>query len=102
MKLYLDDIRFPRGSGWSIARNAVDFQYMYEQNKKNITAISFDHDLGTETTGYDCLKMVEEDIVFGHLDHAIELNVHSANPVAIDKMKLVINTLREKYPDVVK
>jgi hypothetical protein len=100
MKIFLDDMRYPRGEGNTdmyIVRNYADFFWVWEMNKHNITEISFDHDLGGEKrSGYDALVLVEEDYVTGKISHPIVLNVHSANPVGAEKMVKVIKSL-EKY-----
>lgn len=94
MKIYLDDIRFPKHpKGMTILRNYMDFMFTWECNKDVIDYISFDHDLGTGKTGYDALKIVEEDIMTGVIQRHIKLFVHSANPVGNEKMQKVIDNL---------
>lgn len=94
MKIYLDDIRYPKNpEGVTIIRSYDDFYFIWEHNKHIITSISFDHDLGTEKSGYDALCLVEEDIKTGVIKHHIELNVHTANPSGMERMKQVINSI---------
>lgn len=94
MKIFLDDIRFPKDPGWSIVRTYDDFLYMWAKNRETITAISFDHDLGGGDTGYDALKIVEHDILTGAAVHPdLRLMVHSMNPVGADAMRKVIDRL---------
>jgi hypothetical protein len=53
--LFLDDERFPIGDNWEIVRSyeeAVEFVL----NNGLPRFVSFDHDLGTEKTGYDFAK----------------------------------------------
>lgn len=45
-----------------------------------VTRISFDHDLGTELTGYDVAKLVERLVAEGKIAMP-SWQVHSANPV---------------------
>jgi hypothetical protein len=82
-KIYLDDIRTPIDSTWTLVRNYSEFvQRVEEIGLTNITEISLDHDLGdsamqeyftnvspnytlnydniSEKTGYDCAKWLVE------------------------------------------
>ena len=95
MKIFLDDVRFPAriGRGWTIVRNWDDFVYTWEVNKDEVTHISFDHDIGPGPTGYDALKLVEEDVLTHVVTNPIVLNVHSMNPVGYEKMKMIIDKL---------
>jgi hypothetical protein len=100
MKIFLDDIRYPSvlhvkdgNLGWTIVRNYTDFVYTWVVNKNEVTHISFDHDLGEpDKTGYDCLKIVEEDYFEG-FNRFITMSVHSNNPVGVEKMTKVIKNL---------
>ena len=98
MKIFLDDIRFPAGEGWTIIRNSADFFHTWIYNRQHITHIAFDHDLGEKDpkTGYDLLAMVEEDYYEGIITHPIVMTVHSMNPVGRDKMVKVIKNLELK------
>lgn len=97
MKIYLDDFRIPpSGKGWIIVRSFIDFFWTWENHKQNITEISFDHDLGTPETGYDALKLVEEDFIKGYVKDLPFMSVHSANPSGRDTMELTINRLYER------
>jgi hypothetical protein len=97
MKIFLDDIRFPREAtnrGWTIVRNYDDFLWTWALNKHEITEISFDHDLGEgEKTGYDCLKLVEAAYLDHRINHVMMMRVHSMNPVGVEKMTKVIKAL---------
>ena len=80
-KLYLDDIRIPQTEGWDIVRNYDEFVFWIRLNGVP-DEVSFDHDLGDNTTetGYSAAKWlgqhcIEKDIPFP------KWNVHSANPV---------------------
>lgn len=104
MKIFLDDIRLPYGDGygpgWTIIRNYDDFLYTWEVNKKLITHISFDHDLGEGMkTGYDALKLVEEDFILGNIDLFPCMKVHSANPSGRELMELTIQRLYERLEE---
>jgi len=95
MKIFLDDIRFPAGKGWTIIRNSTDFFHTWIYNRDDITHISFDHDLGDTDpkNGYDVLTMIEEDYHDAVISHPIVMTVHSMNPVGREKMVKVIKSL---------
>lgn len=48
--------------------------------------ISFDHDLGEEKSGYDCLKYLVE-LCLDTKNSLPEIMVHSANPVGADNIR---------------
>jgi len=106
MKLFLDDVRDPPSSGWTVVRTAEEAKPMLLSGL--VEEASLDHDLGecaecaaawpprgyrlvTSTcrhkmTGYDlCLWMAE----FGHWPKN-KPTVHSANPVGRQRMEGVI------------
>lgn len=97
-KLYIDDIRTPKHSGWKVVRSFEEFVATI----KRLGApqeISFDHDLGWDyehnremKSGYDCAKwLVMNDIVIENF------NVHSANPVGAENIRaLLMNFLKFK------
>jgi hypothetical protein len=90
MNLFLDDIRevewIYNGEmrdylklPWVTVRTYEEFVKWIEENGMP-NFISFDHDLGTEKTGYDCAFWLVEYC----MDNNVPLpkyNVHSANPV---------------------
>ena len=82
--LYLDDERTPKTKrNWLIVRT-YDEAVFYIKGYDCPPLISFDHDLGTEMTGYDFAKaLVEHDMDMGgaYIPETFEFNVHSANPV---------------------
>ncbi|MCK9596227.1 hypothetical protein M0R19_03530 [Candidatus Pacearchaeota archaeon] len=86
MKIFLDDIRNPPDSSWTIARSVKEAIDLMDNN--NISEISFDHDLGmNEKTGYDLAKEIEYRAFYGKILR-FKWNVHSMNPVgkkAIEK-----------------
>ncbi|EMR01425.1 cyclic-phosphate processing receiver domain-containing protein [Cesiribacter andamanensis] len=100
-KLYIDDIRTPKTSGWVVVRSFDEFVYTIK--RKGIPSeISFDHDLGWDyinnqemKSGYDCAKwLVENDILIQNF------NVHSANPVGAKNISCLLENFirfKEKY-----
>ena len=90
-KLYIDDIRTPKGEGWMVVRSFDEFVSTIQ--KLGVPKeISFDHDLGwdykhncEQKSGYDCAKwLVMHDLVIENF------NVHSANPVGAENIKCLL------------
>ena len=86
MRIFLDDLRVAPQFGiygdpitWDkVVRTAEELIELIDKNA--VTYISFDHDLGTELTGYDVAKHIEELAAKGLLN-PIDYSIHSANPV---------------------
>jgi hypothetical protein len=87
-RVYLDDVRFPHMSfrreddhvDWVILRSYEDFVTWIEENGIP-QEVSFDHDLGTEKTGYDAAKYLGELLISENCSNHPYVRVHSANPV---------------------
>ena len=82
-RLYIDDIRDPKTSGWVIVRSSKDAINMMSE-KGCPALISFDHDLGGEDTAMKVVKwMIEFDMnaCGDFIPQNFEFIVHSANPV---------------------
>ena len=80
MKIFLDDIRNPKSSGWYICRTAEEAISLIKDQKCD--EITFDHDLGDESlTGYDVARYIEKLAAYGQLKKFPVWHVHSANPV---------------------
>ena len=89
MKLWLDDIRpAPEGWTWHLhVDNMIDDIRWLMRHNKAIEMISLDNDLGElEKEGYKVLDWLES------LQIPIEfsIHIHSANPVARDRMRAII------------
>ena len=88
--LYLDDVRNPPIE-YQQAYN-VEIVRSYEAFVTKIRdtglpdIISFDHDLGEEKSGYDCMKWLVEYLMDNDLEMPKVL-VHSANPVGADNIR---------------
>ena len=83
-KLYIDDIRDPKGDGFDVRRSSNSaIIYMIENGIPEY--ISFDHDLGGEDTAMVVVKwMVTQDMDNKYIiPENFEFNVHSANPVGV-------------------
>mgnify|MGYP000157877489 CR=1 FL=1 len=76
MKIFLDDVRHPL-EGYVHLTTVEDCIKTLES--QNVTDISFDHDLGTEKTGYDLAKWIEEQAFHNTLKR-LNWTIHSANP----------------------
>jgi len=83
MKMYIDDIRDPKGDFDVIIRNSEEAkEYMIRNGCPSY--ISFDHDLGADDTAMDIVKfMVEMDLDMNgeFIPGDFKFNIHSANPV---------------------
>ena len=75
--VFLDDLRTPP-PGATHCRTAQEAMRLIESGV--VARISFDHDLGTELTGYDVAKLVERLVAEGKIVLP-RWHVHSANPV---------------------
>lgn len=93
MRIWLDDVR-PIPQGWDMHVKTVE-EAIELLETHEITAISFDHDLGTDKTGYDLAKWIE------YMAHSeglppLEWHVHSANPVGARNIKAAMK-MAERY-----
>ena len=114
-RIYLDDVRTPVETGWTVVRNYDQFvstiQYI---GLENIELISLDHDLGdtamkewhygvtknyainydniTEKTGMDCTKWLVNQWLDGQ--PVVDVVVHSANAIGSANMMAYINNYR--------
>ena len=95
--LFLDDERFPansfppHGEG-HIVRSYQEAVLFVKENGMP-SYITFDHDLGTELTGYDFAKfLVEEDLNGNSLPPNFSFAIHSANPVGANNITELLNS----------
>jgi hypothetical protein len=99
IKLYLDDIREPKGNNYKVVRSFKE-AVEYIQEFGIPSHISFDHDLGCDEngkvfyTGYDFAKY----LINCDLDHTVTFpndftfNVHSANPIGKQNIENILNS----------
>jgi len=78
VRLYLDDLREPPADFDTVARTAEEALALLRAGR--VTFLSFDHDLGTDATGYTVARWIEEQAHAGTLA-PLGWAVHSANPV---------------------
>jgi hypothetical protein len=119
IRIYLDDIRTPLNTDWTICRNYDEFVKKVEEvGLDNIEIISLDHDLGEtaireyfknvtnnyildynnihEKTGYDCAKWLVEKSIETGINLPIIIT-HSANPIgSANIMGYINNYLKNK------
>lgn len=83
--LYLDDVRDAPHEDFDVVRNYSQFvNYILTKDMPEI--ISFDHDLGEEKTGYDCMKYLVEYLIDNPDSFHPFVNVHSQNPVGAENI----------------
>ena len=93
-KLYVDDIRDPKGQGWVVVRNYDDAIHELTTNKYDV--LSLDHDIasyredGREMTGYDIALFLAEWKYHGKYTPP-DIRIHSANPVGQQNIQSVID-----------
>lgn len=105
IKIFLDDVRDPcdvyhkdamepwNDQGWVIAKTVEEAIDIIQRN--DVLAISFDHDLGTEKTGYDLARWIEEHVYLDMIPR-FQWNIHSANPVGRENIKRALTSI-ERY-----
>jgi len=84
MKVYLDDVR-EAPPGWTRVYWPDEAIALLERG--GVVDLSLDHDLGDDSrgTGYDVVRWIEEAVVLREF-RPPRIVVHSANPVARDRM----------------
>lgn len=113
--IYLDDIRTPNDSRWTVVRDYYEFiDKVTEIGLENIELISLDHDLGdtammewhtnvrtnftldynniSEKTGMDCAKWLIQQWMDG--EPLCEVKVHSVNAIGASNIMGYINNYR--------
>jgi hypothetical protein len=97
LRLWLDDERDPLiwrpGEEWMWAKTVQEALFAIEHWKFDV--ISFDHDLGEGPTGYDLAKVIEGMAFFNEIE-PIKWEIHSANPVGRDNIRLAMESA-DKY-----
>lgn len=89
MRIFLDDIRLPSDNLGEVivVRDAKTAMDLVKTGK--VTWISFDHDLGTDLTGYDVAMLIEEMVFMGDI-RCPEWDIHSANPVGRERIRIAM------------
>lgn len=91
MKVFLDDLR-PAPPGWTRAYWPDEVIGLLESGR--VSALSLDHDLGDDSrgTGYDVLLWIERAVAL-HGFQPPTLFIHSANPVAAQRMAQAVSAI---------
>lgn len=97
MRIFLDDIRMPTSDLGEVliirdAKTAMDLV-----KTGNVTFISFDHDLGTELSGYDVAMLIEELVFMGDI-RCPKWAIHSANPVGRERIRMAMRSAERFDP----
>lgn len=79
MRLYIDDLRTPVSSEWTVARTSTEALEIVKANLDKIEYISFDHDLGGDDTTKPVAAFLEE-WAFNYEPLSIRTSIHSSNP----------------------
>ena len=113
MRLYLDDVRTPKDSGWEVVKSYDEFIKHIQLNRLDAyEVISLDHDLGdtamdeyfnnvrdnykidynniTEKTGLDCAKWLVNESMTSKIPLP-QIYTHSANPIGSANIMGYIN-----------
>jgi hypothetical protein len=93
MKIWLDDIRPPPDDSWTHVK--LPYRAMQLLKEKKVEEVSFDHDLGTELSGYDVISWLEFMHRTKHTPVPEKLHCHSDNPPGRQRIEMVIQQLRE-------
>lgn len=92
--MWLDDLRVPT-TEYNWITNYNDFVTCITENGLP-TSISFDHDLGTGKSGYDCAKWLVEYCLDNDLDLP-DYHVHSMNPVGKRNIEALLENFNYYY-----
>lgn len=92
-KLWVDDSR-PAPDGWVWAKGYKAAMRTLEANDWDFEVISLDHDLGGNKTGYDILCKIEQRVQ-AYQNYKPFIGVHTANPVAREKMQKVADKINK-------
>jgi hypothetical protein len=97
MRIYFDDKREKPYDMWdaTLVRDYETMIWTLKNFWEDITEISFDHDLGTEKTGYDVIKWIEEKVKLNGWIVNFDMKIHSANPVGRRNMEGGIVSIKQ-------
>lgn len=97
MKVYLDDER-PTPEGW--VRTYTPKETIELLKTRKVTHLSLDHDLGDDVkigTGYHVLLWIEEEQYNDSSFPIPHMEVHSANPAGVYRMKQAILAIVKRW-----
>ena len=94
MRLFLDDVRTPP-PGWYLIGTATEMIQLLSSG--GITEISLDNDLGlSDQEGYDVIRWLEEQVYTDEDFVCPKIKIHTANPVARQKMLATLESIERK------
>jgi hypothetical protein len=96
MRLYLDDLRPLPDDFDRLARTAGEAIDLLRAGR--VTFLSFDHDLGTEETGYTVAKWIEQAAFEGTLP-PLRWAIHTANPVGRRNIEAAMRNAERYWQD---
>jgi hypothetical protein len=91
MLLYLDDER-PCPDGWVAVKTSAEAINLLTRHRGEVDALSLDHDLGGDDTGYRVVTWLEEEVFLRGYPPP-RLSIHSANPVGRIRMQQAIDNI---------
>jgi hypothetical protein len=95
MKVFLDDERVAP-VGWVQVRWPNEVIMLLEGGE--VSHLSLDHDLGDDQrgTGYDVLLWIEREVALKKFAPP-EITIHTANPAAMQRMLVAVQSIRKIY-----
>lgn len=97
MKIWLDDVRMPPDESWVWFDSA--FRVIDALHTLPVQEVSLDHDLGDETVygnGYIVMTWIEREVYINTDYRCPVIHIHTANPVARDKMKAARTSIKRQ------
>lgn len=100
MKLFLDDLRFPPDSSWTLVNNVRDCIRFLRAVNVEVETLSLDHDLGDHAFGHGIhvINWLERE-VFLYGDTGVlpsRIVVHSQNPVGRENIVRAIESIERR------
>ena len=92
MRLWLDDVR-PAPDGFHPVKTGIECINLLRTGE--VTALSFDHDLGEGLTGYDVAKWIEQNAAS---IKPILWEVHTSNPVGRQNIVMAMQNAEKAWP----
>ena len=95
LRIWLDDVR-PEPPGWTRCWWPDQVIALLRAHPLGEVVLSLDHDLGDDArgTGYDVLAWLEEHVATHPVTEPPEIRLHTANPVARERMEAAAASVR--------
>lgn len=93
--IWLDDVR-PEPEGWVRCSWPDEVIALLREHPLTEVVLSLDHDLGDDErgTGQDVLSWLEEHVALNDLVEVPEIRLHTANPVARERMAATVDSIQ--------